>query len=87
MEQKQKRSQSRWQQCCYVNAESERLDVSASKRKLRRVKDLLKDYEDNFSVDTQSRYVIIDLNMLNDIFNNIGLFDVLLRLRLVAVPS
>ncbi|GFV60499.1 uncharacterized protein TNCV_3471341 [Trichonephila clavipes] len=42
------------------------------KRKFRRVKGLFKDYEDNFSVDTQSRYVIIDLNMLNDIFNNIA---------------
>ncbi|GFV90563.1 uncharacterized protein TNCV_2222791 [Trichonephila clavipes] len=55
-----------------VNAESERLDVSASKRKLRKSEGSFKDYEDNFSVDTQSRYVIIDLNMLNDIVNNIA---------------
>ncbi|GFR17029.1 uncharacterized protein TNCT_250711 [Trichonephila clavata] len=30
------------------------------------------DYEDNFSAESQSRFVIIDLNMLNDIFNNIA---------------
>ncbi|GFW43071.1 uncharacterized protein TNCV_1474661 [Trichonephila clavipes] len=55
-----------------VNAESERLDVSASKKKIEKSEGSFKDYEDNFSVDTQSRYVIIDLNMLNDIFNNIA---------------
>ncbi|GFS86827.1 uncharacterized protein TNCV_2407881 [Trichonephila clavipes] len=55
-----------------VNAESERLDVSASKKKIEKSEGTFKDYEDNFSVDTQSRYVIIDLNMLNDIFNNIA---------------
>ncbi|GFU41418.1 hypothetical protein TNCV_2171731 [Trichonephila clavipes] len=54
-----------------VNAESERLDVSASKKKIEKSEGSFKDYEDNFSVDTQSRYVI-DLNMLNDIFNNIA---------------
>ncbi|GFV49597.1 uncharacterized protein TNCV_292331 [Trichonephila clavipes] len=55
-----------------VNAESERLDVSASKKKIEKSEGSFKDYEDNFSVDTESRYVIIDLNMLNDIFNNIA---------------
>ncbi|GFV01768.1 uncharacterized protein TNCV_3374451 [Trichonephila clavipes] len=55
-----------------VNAESERLDVSASKKKIEKSEGSFKDYEDNFSVDTQSRYIIIDLNMLNDIFNNIA---------------
>ncbi|GFV94393.1 uncharacterized protein TNCV_3352311 [Trichonephila clavipes] len=55
-----------------VNAESERVDVSASKKKIEKSEGSFKDYEDNFSVDTQSRYVIIDLNMLNDIFNNIA---------------
>ncbi|GFS69307.1 uncharacterized protein TNCV_4011221 [Trichonephila clavipes] len=55
-----------------VNAESERVAVSASKKKIEKIEGSFKDYEDNFSVDTQSRYVIIDLNMLNDIFNNIA---------------
>ncbi|GFY20721.1 uncharacterized protein TNCV_1119551 [Trichonephila clavipes] len=55
-----------------VNAESERVDVSASKKKIEKSEVSFKDYEDNFSVETQSRYVIIDLNMLNDIFNNIA---------------
>ncbi|GFT97511.1 uncharacterized protein TNCV_386821 [Trichonephila clavipes] len=55
-----------------VNAESERVDVSASKKKIEKSEGSFKDYEDNFSVDTESRYVIIDLNMLNDIFNNIA---------------
>ncbi|GFT58322.1 uncharacterized protein TNCV_2118331 [Trichonephila clavipes] len=55
-----------------VNVENERLDVSASKKKIEKNEGSFKDYEDNFSVDTQSRYVIIDLNMLNVIFNNIA---------------
>ncbi|GFX71510.1 uncharacterized protein TNCV_2694981 [Trichonephila clavipes] len=55
-----------------VNAESERVDVSASKKKIEKSEGSFKDYEDNFSVETHSRYVIIDLNMLNDIFNNIS---------------
>ncbi|GFX02233.1 uncharacterized protein TNCV_138091 [Trichonephila clavipes] len=37
-----------------VNAESERLDVSASKKKIEKSEGSFKDYEDNFSVDTQS---------------------------------
>ncbi|GFV30613.1 hypothetical protein TNCV_3580451 [Trichonephila clavipes] len=37
-----------------VNAESERLDVSASKKKIEKSEGTFKDYEDNFSVDTQS---------------------------------
>ncbi|GFV96592.1 uncharacterized protein TNCV_3260561 [Trichonephila clavipes] len=55
-----------------VNAESERVDVSASKKKIEKSERYFMDYEDKFSVETQSRYVIIDLNMLNDIFNNIA---------------
>ncbi|GFX07120.1 uncharacterized protein TNCV_4268721 [Trichonephila clavipes] len=55
-----------------VNAESERVDVSASKQKIEKSEGSFKDYEDNFSVETQSRYVIIDLNVINDIFNNIA---------------
>ncbi|GFV72622.1 DUF1758 domain-containing protein [Trichonephila clavipes] len=55
-----------------VNAESERVDVSASKKKIEKSEVSFKDYEDNFSVETQSRYIIIDLNMLNYIFNNIA---------------
>ncbi|GFU68317.1 hypothetical protein TNCV_834441 [Trichonephila clavipes] len=38
-----------------VNAESERVDVSASKKKIEKSEGSFKDYEDNFSVDTQSR--------------------------------
>ncbi|GFS51158.1 uncharacterized protein TNCV_3532611 [Trichonephila clavipes] len=52
-----------------TSVNGERLDVSASKKKIEKSEGSFKDYEDNFSVDTQSRYVIIDLNMLNDIFN------------------
>ncbi|GFW98563.1 hypothetical protein TNCV_822791 [Trichonephila clavipes] len=37
---------------------SERLDVSASKKKIEKSEGSFKDYEDNFSVDTQSRLVI-----------------------------
>ncbi|GFU72763.1 uncharacterized protein TNCV_3686951 [Trichonephila clavipes] len=37
-----------------VNAKSERLDVSASKKKIEKSEGSFKDYEDNFSVDTQS---------------------------------
>ncbi|GFV99874.1 uncharacterized protein TNCV_5082331 [Trichonephila clavipes] len=37
-----------------VNAESERLDVRASKKKIEKSEGSFKDYEDNFSVDTQS---------------------------------
>ncbi|GFU68769.1 uncharacterized protein TNCV_4400471 [Trichonephila clavipes] len=57
-----------------VHIGGERLDVSASKKKIEKSEGSFKDYEyeDNFSVDTQSRYVIIDLNVLNDIFNNIA---------------
>ncbi|GFT76241.1 uncharacterized protein TNCV_564341 [Trichonephila clavipes] len=55
-----------------VNAEIERVDVNVSKKKIEKSEVSFKDYEDNFSVETQSRYVIIDLNMLNDIFNNIA---------------
>ncbi|GFY23074.1 uncharacterized protein TNCV_3763141 [Trichonephila clavipes] len=55
-----------------VNAESERVKVSASKKKIENSEGSFKDYEDNFSVEIQSRYVIIDLNMLNDIYNNIA---------------
>ncbi|GFU93210.1 hypothetical protein TNCV_4217361 [Trichonephila clavipes] len=55
-----------------VNAESERVDVNTSKKKIVKGEGSFKDYEDNFSVETQSRYVIIDLNMLKDIFNNIA---------------
>ncbi|GFU64164.1 uncharacterized protein TNCV_3745321 [Trichonephila clavipes] len=36
-----------------VNAESERLDVSASKKKIEKSEGSFKDYEDNFSVDTK----------------------------------
>ncbi|GFT20932.1 uncharacterized protein TNCV_3130861 [Trichonephila clavipes] len=55
-----------------VNTESERVDVTPSEKKIEKSEGSFKDYEDNFSVETESRYVIIDLNMLNDIFNNIA---------------
>ncbi|GFR02640.1 hypothetical protein TNCT_234611 [Trichonephila clavata] len=54
-----------------VCVESEQVDVSASKKKIEKSKGHF-DYEDNFSAESQSRFVIIDLNMLNDIFNNIA---------------
>ncbi|GFR21316.1 hypothetical protein TNCT_286401 [Trichonephila clavata] len=50
---------------------SEKCDVSSSKKKIEKSKGYF-DYEDNFSAESQSRFVIIDLNMLNDIFNNIA---------------
>ncbi|GFQ71201.1 hypothetical protein TNCT_586571 [Trichonephila clavata] len=50
---------------------SEKCDVSSSKKKIEKIKGYF-DYEDNFSAESQSRFVIIDLNMLNDIFNNIA---------------
>ncbi|GFR22868.1 hypothetical protein TNCT_16711 [Trichonephila clavata] len=50
---------------------SEKCDVSSSKKKIEKSKGYF-DYEDNFSAEAQSRFVIIDLNMLNDIFNNIA---------------
>ncbi|GFQ85698.1 uncharacterized protein TNCT_198551 [Trichonephila clavata] len=50
---------------------SEKCDVSSSKKKIEKSKEYF-DYEDNFSAESQSRFVIIDLNMLNDIFNNIA---------------
>ncbi|GFQ78845.1 uncharacterized protein TNCT_607881 [Trichonephila clavata] len=54
-----------------VCVESEQFDVGASQKKIEKSEGHF-DYKDNFSAESQSSFVIIDLNMLNDIFNNIA---------------